>query len=290
MKRKYLLIAAFASALIVVFYTIVKANSAGATYGVCGAPDDQVPDGSSCGYQGCHGITPITNSDALKITLIDQSTSQPVTSYELGKKYTVEIELTYRTLIACGFESEVELPKSPYTHEGKIAAGTRSQIPSGPKGQYATHINSLRAGTHYGMWEYTWTAPTNYIGDLIIYAAGNSANGDGTNFGDTIFTTKMTISHNAAIDPGISGISKMNIFPNPAKDYFSIGCTLANEENMSIVLYNLKGQAVKSIQSGILPQGENKISSDVKGLPTGLYFIRMTANGETATEKVMVGE
>ena len=82
----------------------------------------------------------------------------------------------------------------------------------------------------------------------------------------------------------------MNIFPNPATGNFSIGCTLANEENTSIVLYNIKGQPVKSIQSGTLPQGENKISSDVKGLPAGLYFLRMTAHGETATEKILVGE
>jgi len=233
----------------------------------------------------------IRNGDALKITLIDQSTSQAVTSYQTGKKYTVKIELTYRTLIACGFESEIELPSSPYTHMGKLTAGTKSQIAFGPQSaQYATHYNSLRTSAHYGMWQYTWTPPTNYFGDLIIYAAGNSANGDGTSFGDTIFNSQMTISHNSAIEPNISGISELSIFPNPAKGNFTLSCTLPQEENTYINLYNTKGQQVKSVQSGILPQGENKINADVKGLPTGLYFVRIISGSETAVEKILIGE
>ncbi len=290
MKIKILYAALFFSALSVAFYSIVSANSTGATYGVCGAPDDQVP-GTSCGYAGCHSIAPITDSNALKITLIDQLTSLPVTTYQLGKKYTVKIELNYRSLIACGFESEIEIPKSPYTHMGKMTAGTRSQILNGPKSaQYATHTSSARAGLHYGMWQYTWTAPTTNTGDLIIYAAGNSANGNGFQDGDTIFTTQMTISHNAGIENQILNSDQISVFPVPANDHISINYSLAKEENTTVELYNIQGQQVRSIQSGLMPTGSNKVQADITGLPIGIYFLRITAGGEMAVKKIMVGE
>ena len=273
-----------------VFYTIVRANEYGAVYGVCGAPDDQVQ--GSCGYSyGCHNITPITDNNALKITMLDATSKQPVTSYQLGKKYIVKIELTYPTLVACGFESTIETGSK--LHVGTMAAYTKCQIVRNSYNSaaaYATHINSSRVSAHYGMWQYYWTAPTTGNADVIIYAAGNSANGDQTDYGDTIFNTQMTILHNSAIDDPFHEKSSFNIYPNPAKDNFTIGCSLTHEENTTIDLYNLKGQQVKPIQSGIMPQGENKISTDIKGLPAGLYFVKINAGGESSVQKVLIGE
>ena len=298
MGKKYLHIITFASVLIVVFFTIVKANNNGATYGVVGAPDDQVP--GSCGTTAgqCHNIAPITDSPALKITMIDPTNSQSVTTYQAGKKYTIKVELRYRSLVYCGFQSTIEIPKSPYTHYGTMTPQLRSQIitnPSVPSAQYATHLSQVTAGKQYGMWEYYWTAPKNYFGDLVIYAAGNAANPPGGNLnysypGDTIFNTSITISHNAAIENNYIDQSNVSIFPNPAKDNFTLSYSLPQEENTSINLYNSKGQQVKSIQSGILPQGENKINGDVKGLPTGLYFVRITSGSGTEVAKIMVGQ
>ena len=298
MKRKYLYIAAFSSALIIVFFSIVKANYNGATYGVCGAPDDQVPGSCGTSAGACHNIAPITDSPALKITMIDPSTSQSVTSYQAGKKYTIKIELTYRSLVYCGFESTIETPNSPYQHYGTMAPLLRSQIttnPSSPTAQYATHVSQATAGKHYGMWEYYWTAPKNYFGDLIIYAAGNAANPPQGNInysypGDTIFNTTMTISHDAGIENNYADPSDISIFPNPAKDNFTISCTIPQAENTTIVLYDMKGQPVKPIQSGLLPQGENKFNTNVTGLPSGVYFVRINAGSETTVKKILIGE
>jgi len=293
MKKKYLYTTAVISVLIIVFYTIVYANSAGATYGICGAPDDQVP--GSCGTTAgnCHNIMPITDSTkALKITMIDPTTNQPVTSYQLGKKYTVKIELTYRTLIACGFESTIETAATD-AHVGTLTAGTRSQIirnPTNTSATYATHYSSARTSLHYGMWEYNWTAPTKTQGDLIIYAAGNSANGNGNNSGDTIFNTQMTISHNSGIENQVLNNSQISVYPIPASDNININYTLLKAENTSIEVLDPKGQQIKIVQSGIMPMGENKVNTDIKGLRSGIYFMRITAGGETSVKKFIIGQ
>jgi len=294
MKMKFLYSTVFIAVLIVVFYTVVQANQFGAVFGICGAPDDQVPGscGSSTQGGGCHNIDPITDSSNLKITLIDPTTSQAVTTYQLGKKYTVKIELRYRSLIACGFESTIETALTN-THVGTMTAGTRSQIvrnPSKAAAQYATHTNSARSALHYGMWQYNWTAPTANVGDLIIYAAGNSANGNGNQAGDTIFNTSLTISHNSGIENQILNADQINVFPVPAKDNINISYTLSRQENTSMAIYNLQGQEIRSIQSGLMPSGANKTQADIKGFPSGIYFLRISAGGEMTVKKIMIGE
>ena len=292
MKRKYFYATAAITVMVIVFYTIVYANSTGATYGICGAPDDQVPGSCGTPYGNCHGIAPIIDSNVLKITLIDPTTSQSVRTYQLGKKYTVKIELTYRSLIACGFESTVETAAAN-AHVGTMTAGTRSQIirnPTKTTATYATHYSSARTSTHYGMWEYNWTAPTTAQGDLIIYAAGNSANGNGTNSGDTIFNSQLTISHNSSIENQILNNSDISIYPIPANDNINIDYRLSKAENTSVELLDIKGQQIKTIQAGFMPMGENKASADIKGLPAGIYFMRIMAGGEAAVKKFMVAQ
>ena len=41
-------------------------------------------------------------------------------------------------------------------------------------------------------WTFKWTAPTNDVGPITFYAAGNAANGDFSTSGDYIYTQKAT--------------------------------------------------------------------------------------------------
>lgn len=66
---------------------------------------------------------------------------------------------------------------------------------------------------------------------------------------------------------GVSELERtgLNIFPNPAQDYISIG-----EEFQLIQIYNVNGSLVLSIQ-------ENQSQINVSDLSSGVYFIQMTA-------------
>ena len=69
---------------------------------------------------------------------------------------------------------------------------------------------STRVGTPNGVeWEIQWTPPSGDEGDIVFYAAGNAANGNGANTGDLIFTTSLRIRN----DGGCS-ISQRPTFRN----------------------------------------------------------------------------
>jgi uncharacterized protein (TIGR03437 family) len=63
----------------------------------------------------------------------------------------------------------------------------------------------------------TWTPPDTDAGNVIFYAAGNAANGDGTPLGDRIYTTRKTITPNRApcalaTKPSILGVTSAASF------------------------------------------------------------------------------
>jgi uncharacterized protein (TIGR03437 family) len=59
----------------------------------------------------------------------------------------------------------------------------------------ATHIGSNGSATFLVQ----WTAPATDVGDVVFYASGNAANGNGTNAGDRIYTTRLKIPAECAL-------------------------------------------------------------------------------------------
>jgi uncharacterized protein (TIGR03437 family) len=62
--------------------------------------------------------------------------------------------------------------------------------------QYIEHTS---AGTRLGQtgsaqFSFTWTPPANATGNIVLYVAGNAANGDGNTTGDHIYTAKYTMT------------------------------------------------------------------------------------------------
>ena len=291
MKRKIITISFLIAAAIIIFTSIGQSNSGGAVWGVCGAPGDQAtPIGIACGYPGCHNFpNPLFDNPSVTISLIDPSTNQPVNTYKENVKYIVKIELTRASIVDCGFESTVQNALGNYP-VGKFAPKIKSQVTQG-NSNYVTHSTYTKTSAGYGMWEYYWTSPNTERGDIIIYAACNDGNGKdnygGT--GDSIFTASKTFSHNSGIANTIIPQENVSVFPNPARDHFTIGYNLLGENNTNIDLYNMNGVLVKSIQNGMMPQGENKTDANIAGLPTGIYFVRIEAGGESVVKKVMVG-
>ena len=61
------------------------------------------------------------------------------------------------------------------------------------------YIEHTQAGTRLGQtgsaqFQFDWTPPASSIGNIVIYVAGNAANGDGTERGDHIYTQKYTLT------------------------------------------------------------------------------------------------
>jgi hypothetical protein len=77
--------------------------------------------------------------------------------------------------------------------------------------------------------------------------------------------------------------------PNPAAGIttFSVGAKEAADA--TVALYNVLGQRVKTLSQRPLTAGQMRdVTFDASALPSGIYFVRLQANGQTRTERLTV--
>lgn len=89
--------------------------------------------------------------------------------------------------------------------------------------------------------------------------------------------------------------TELKTYPNPFNPSVTISCNIAEESDVSLTVYNIKGQKVKSLienehyESGMhleqIWNGDNDKGRSVSG---GVYMIRMKAGNDTQTKKVIL--
>tara|TARA_B100001758_G_scaffold153750_1_gene132475 strand:- start:282 stop:1706 length:1425 start_codon:yes stop_codon:yes gene_type:complete len=67
----------------------------------------------------------------------------------------------------------------------------------------------------------------------------------------------------------------VSIYPNPSSNFTNLNLYLANNENITIKLYNSLGQVVKTDRKGLMPHGNHDLKINLDNLVEGLYFIEL---------------
>ena len=114
-----------------------------------------------------------------------------------------------------------------------------------------------------------WTYCGWNIDDIQIYAF------EGINYqvDDNVVTTKFSLSQN---------------YPNPFTKKTSISYTLPKPAQVSIKIYNIKGQLVKILVNENKPAGYHTVEWNAKGLSSGIYFYKFEAEGKTLIKKMIL--
>ncbi len=136
--------------------------------------------------------------------------------------------------------------------------------------QYITHTQSgTRLGTSSGVtFEFDWTPPATNKGTVTLYAAGNAANGNNTEAGDHIYTTKRTLTAADASATSKPAISASSGVANGAS--FQPGIA----QNSWITITGTNLATTTRTWTGSELSGGN--------LPTSLDGVGVTVNGNAA--------
>ncbi len=81
-------------------------------------------------------------------------------------------------------------------------------------------------------------------------------------------------------------IKKLNIYPNPAKNFINIDYELRNDDTVEISIFDLTGKVIANYSSN--ESGKINRQFNIDGLPEGLYMIRFASNDEVQTRKLKV--
>ena len=104
-------------------------------------------------------------------------------------------------------------------------------------------------------------------------------------------TIEYTSTDNNDIVPAITELA--NNYPNPFNPKTEINYSLKESGNITIAVYNTKGQKVKELVNEVKESGKYSVTwqgKDTKGkdVPSGIYFYRMKTDRYTSTKKMIL--
>jgi len=228
--------------------TVLLSNSNGPGGNRTGAPGAQ----GDC--TGCHYAGKDPNG-SIAVKVLDNGTA--ISSYESGKTYDLELTLN-GTSSKMGFQfTAIDANNNKAGNLSGQSSGTT--VYSAGKQQIWGH-STPGTSTNTNTWKAKWEAPSSGTGDVSIYMVGILANGNGTNSGDYI--EKSSISLREATTSNNSEIQKsaIKLLKNPTSETITL-----SKKCQSLALWNAKGQLVQSAR------GVSKL--DVSHLKSGLYHL-----------------
>lgn len=186
---------------------LLLAFSSGPPVRRTGAPVD---GGLDC--TACHRSFAV-NSDSRGGVTIDAA------SYTPGVKQTVKVTVQHPEAVRWGFQLTARLASDPSKQAGTFSPNDQVRVrcdtspgkdaPCNGAVEFPEHSDAPRTAAGAGFtFTVDWTPPSTNAGSVIFYAAGNAANGDGTNSGDQIYTTSKTISAVSAVPASCSLTAK----------------------------------------------------------------------------------
>lgn len=140
---------------------------------------------------------------------------------------------------------------------------------------------------------YTYTIPTtsNYkmvkvVGMVQKYGATTSDRAIENSIKAWVKTMWKNTTNVSAIN---SAISEVELYPNPAGNYVTVGCQLGAPSAMDITISNSLGQKVSENHYAA---GSNNFSEQVSlsNLSNGIYFMTLNSNGEKVTKRFVVSK
>lgn len=120
-------------------------------------------------------------------------------TYVPGETYPISVLLADAGQQRFGFSMTARVASSPTVDTGTWTAGDSSGVYDA--GRHIGHRNAPFADDGF-TFDLSWTAPSEDVGPIRFYVAGNAANGNGSNgSGDNIYTRQLTINPAAPDTP-----------------------------------------------------------------------------------------
>jgi uncharacterized protein (TIGR03437 family) len=273
---------------------VLWAHEYGPDAGYSGVPKEQ----GTCATSGCHvgtannpankGSVSVTFpmglaylpgvKQHLVVTVADPATTQKAWGFQLTARPSSNSATLAGTFDSTDPDTLLMCAGSNLFTEQDIAySATKPQTcPSSMPLQYIEHSltgynNSLgKTGSH--TYDFDWTPPATNVGNIVIYVAGNAANGDLGTGGDHIYTNSFTLTP-------CSGGSKPAITQNGVVNGASFQPGIVPDSWVTIQGTNLANTTTTwdtAILNGHLPASIGCSSVSIGGKPAYVYFVSPT--------------
>ena len=133
---------------------------------------------------------------------------------------------------------------------------------------------------------FLWPEPTSGSGEVRLYIAGLQGNSSGQNSSLTLVATE-NVSGIYDENGGLpADYSLVGSYPNPFNTATVIEYALPEPSNLTVEIFDILGQKVKTLDEGKKPAGYYQISWDAGHVASGVYFCRFKAGVFSQTKRI----
>lgn len=248
--------------------------------GFTGAPGE-----GNC--SSCHG----GGASSASGTTISAVPSFTNNEYVPGQNYVITIDLAASGFNFYGFGCEI-LNGNNANAGNMHAAGTGVQFLNSGSRRNAIHTTP-KSGNGGTSFSFEWTAPTDF--DIAkIYVAGNAVNGNSQFTLDfPMAPVNLQLMPYVAPEPvGVkeqspSGLTAFSVYPNPATAMTQVSYYLHQPQTTHIELIELNGKVVKEFGNKPQAAGPHSQFLDLQGIAAGIYFMKISADGQKGVQKLI---
>jgi len=275
MHKELLLTIAKRSVVLLTLPILLLAFSVGPDPRHTGAPGDQ-----TCARSGCHTGTALNAGTGRVVLQLPGGMT-----YVPGQRQRIAVVITGdATTRRYGYQASARLGSNEANGQAgtftatapdiilcqsgneRPAAGCGSAAPL----EFISHGNSSNTS---GRFEFDWTAPATDVGPVKIYVSANAANGNGSDSGDKIYTTSVTLMPAAMGGGNRPAITSTGGVVNGAS--FSVGVVAGSwttifGSNFATALKTWDGLIDAQ---GNFPTAIDNVRVTIDGLPASMNFI-----------------
>ena len=251
--------------------------STGAPVANTASPGD---GGVTCNSAYCHSGPSAQSGENIDISVL-QTLDQG--SYRISIEVSNSGGVQYEKV---GFQACVEDNFGNKIGEISFVDPTRTKFSNG-NSDYITHsfAGTAPSDDFSHLWEFDWTPPANFEGQVAnVYAASILSNNNNQNNGDVHVTNHFAFNVGVSIND--LSLFDFSVYPNPAQDEIHISLSQKQQENIVVLLYDIKGSKTilfdgkwdQNIKSILLP-------SDIS---SGLYTLEVRSIYGQSTEVLAI--
>jgi len=112
-----------------------------------------------------------------------------------------------------------------------------------------------------------------------------------SDYGNNIYVDNINLNTNSCasgIEEGVSLLSPITLFPNPANESVTVNFLLVDKSNVVVNVYNTLGELVSTENKGNMSVGQQTIAISTEVLANGMYTVELVAGENKSVSRLSV--
>jgi thiol-disulfide isomerase/thioredoxin len=143
-----------------------------------------------------------------------------------------------------------------------------------------TAFNTVAAN----QWRNESVSLSSYVGQGSVFVKFVATNG----YGNNLYLDNINIQTVTGVGENQTSVNNLVLFPNPASDVMNVSFMLAQNENVTVNVYNAIGELVSTNYYDNMAAGNQMVQINTANFANGMYMVEMVSGQNRTTSRMTI--